>query len=127
MVTGKTLLFIKGTQKGKLVSIFRPTTCLPLIWKLRTDILAEELYEHLEKRNSLPWEQRGCRKGSRGTKDQLLIDKMIVEDCKRWLTSLAVTWIYYCKAYDVVPHSWIQKGMEMFRVAVNVTLLLTHQ
>ena len=127
MVTGKTLLFIKGIQKGKLVSIFRPTTCLPLIWKLRTDILAEELDEHLEKTNSLPWEQKGCRKGSRGTKDQLLIDKMIVENCKRWLTSLAVTWIDYCKPYDMVPHSWIQKRMEMFGVAVNVTLLLTHQ
>ena len=127
MVTRKTLLFIKGIQKGKLVSIFRPTTSLPLIWKFRTDILAEELYEHLEKTNSLPWEQKGCRKGSRGTKDQLLIDKMIVEDCKRWLTLLAVTWIDYCKAYDMVPHSWIQKRMEMFGVAVNVTLLLTHQ
>ena len=83
--------------------------------------------EHLEKTNSLPWEQKGCRKGSRGTKDQLLIDKMIVEDCKRWLTLLAVTWIDYCKPYDMVPHSWIQKRMEMFGVAVNVTLLLTHQ
>ena len=51
---------------------------------------------------------------------------MIVEDCKRWLTSLAVTWIDYCKPYDMVPHSWIQKRMEMFGVAVNVTLLLTH-
>ena len=63
---------------------FRPITCLPLIWKLLTGILAEELYEHLKKKkNSLPWEQKGYRKGSRGTKDQLLIDKMIVKDCKR--------------------------------------------
>ena len=84
---------------------FRLITCLPLIWKLLTGILAEELYEHLEKTNSLPWEQKGCRKGSRGTKDQLLIDKMIVEDCKRWLTSLAVAWIDYLKAYNMVTHS----------------------
>ena len=102
------------------MSDFRPITCLPLIWKLLTGILAEELYEHLEKTNSLPWEQKGCRKGSRGTKDQLLIDKMIVKDCKRRLTSLAVAWIDYRKTYDMVPHSWKQKCIEMFGVAVNV-------
>ena len=39
------------------------------------------------KKNSLPWEQKGFMKGSRGTKDQLRIDKMIVKDCKRRLTS----------------------------------------
>ena len=68
MVTRKTLLCIKEIQKGNLVSNFRPITWLPLIWKLLTGILAEELYEHLEKTNSLPWEQKGYRKGNRGTK-----------------------------------------------------------
>ena len=103
-----------------MVPNFRLITCLPLIWKLLTGILAEELYEHLEKTNSLPWEQKGCRKGSRGTKDQLLIDKMIVKDCKRWLTSLAVAWIDYLKAYNMVTYSWIQKCIEIFGAAVNV-------
>ena len=83
-------------------------------------ISAEELYEHLEKTNSFPWKQKECRKGSRGAKEHLLIDKMIVKDCKKWLASLAVAWIDYCKPYDMVPHSWIQKCMEMFGVAVNV-------
>ena len=101
-------------------SNFTPITSLPLIWKLLAGILAEELYEHLEKTKSLPWEQKGCRKGCRGTKDQLLNDKMIVKDCKRQLTSLAVAWIDFRKAYDMIPHIWIQKCMEMFGVAVNV-------
>ena len=57
MVTAKTLSCIKEIQKGNLVSNFRPTTCLALIWKLLTYILAEELHEHLEKANSLSWEQ----------------------------------------------------------------------
>ena len=83
-------------------------------------IFAEELYEHLEQANILPWEQKGCRKGSRGTKDQLLMDKMIVKNCKKRLTSLAVAWIDYHKTYDMVPHSWIEKCMNMFGVAVNV-------
>ena len=85
-----------------------------------TAVLAEELYKHLEEKSLLPWEQKGCRKGSRGTKDQLLIDKMIVKKCKRRLTSLGVAWIDYRKAYDMVPHSWIEKSMETFGVAVNM-------
>ena len=64
MVTGKTLLCIKEIQKGKLVSNFRPITCLPLIWKLLKGIFAEEVYKHLQKTNSLLWEQKGCKKGN---------------------------------------------------------------
>ena len=105
MVTGKSLLCIKEIQKGNLVSSFRPIICLPLIWKLLTGILAAELYEHLEKINSLPWEQKEARKVRQGTKDQLLIGKMTVKDCKRPLTSFAVAWIDYRKAYDMVSHS----------------------
>ena len=111
---------MKELEKGNAVANFRPITCLPLLWKLLTGILAEELYEHLEQANILPWEQKGSRKGSQGTKDQLLIDKIIVKNCKKRLTSLAVAWIDYRKAYDMVRHSWIEKCMNMFRVAVNV-------
>ena len=107
MVTGKSLLCIKEIQKGNLVLNFTPITCLPLVWELLTSILAEDLYEHLEKTSSLPWEQKECMKGSRGAKDQLLIEKMIVKDCKRRLTSLAVAWIDYRKVYDMAPHGWI--------------------
>ena len=43
MVTGKTLLCVKELEKGNAVANFRPITCLPLLWKLLTRILAEEL------------------------------------------------------------------------------------
>jgi len=78
------------------------------------------LYNYLEEAALLTWEQKGCRKGSRGTKDQLLIGKMILKNCKTRLTSLAVAWIDYRKAYDMVPHSWIEKCLDMFGIAVNV-------
>ena len=45
---------------------------------------------------------------------------MIVKHCKKRLTSLAVAWIDYRKAYDMVPLSWIEKCMNIFGVAVNV-------
>ena len=55
-----------------------------------TEILAENMYSHLERENILPSEQKGCRKGSCGTKDQLLIDKTVLRDCKKRHTNLAM-------------------------------------
>ena len=59
MVTGNTLPCIKEIQKGNLLSNFRPITHLPLIWNLLTGILAEELYEHLEKNKFITMETNG--------------------------------------------------------------------
>ena len=78
------------------------------------------MYQHLEQQQLLPDAQKGCRKRSRGTKDQLLIDKMIIRNCKRRQTGLAMGWIDYKKAYDMVPHSWITKCLSMFKVADNL-------
>ena len=48
-----------------------------------TGMSAEKMYIHLGRENSVPLEQQGCRNGSRGTKDQLLIDKTVIRDLKR--------------------------------------------
>ena len=75
------------------MSNFRPITCLPIMWKLLTRIIGAELYNDLEGKNLLPEEQKGCRRKSRATKDQLIIDKMILKNCKRRLTNLSLAWI----------------------------------
>ena len=46
---------------------------------------------------------RGMQERKPWHKDQLLTDKMIVKYWKKRLTSLAVAWIDYLKAYDMVP------------------------
>ena len=53
-------------------------------------------------------------------KDQPLIDKTILRDCKRRHTNLAMAWINYQRAYDMVPHSWIKECMQMFGKANNI-------
>ena len=69
----------------------------------------------LENTDKLPNEQKGCRKKSRGTKDQLLC-----ADCKRRHIGLGMAWIDYKKAYDLTPHSWILQSLELPNVADNV-------
>ena len=68
----------------------------------------------------LPEEQKGWKRGSRGTKDQLLIDKVVLKDCRKRHTNLSMAGIGYRKAYDLVPH----ECMEMFGIAENLRTFL---
>ena len=120
LTKGKTVLIMKEKEKGADVTNYRPITCLPLMWKVLTGIIGDAMYEYLDNEKLLPEEQKGCRKKSRGTKDQLLIDKMILRNCKRRCTGMGMAWIDYQKAYDMIPHSWIMKCLDMFKVADNV-------
>ena len=62
---------------------YRPITCLSTTYKLLTSVLKDRTYSHLEQNDLFPQEQKGCRRGSYGCKDQLMINKMILENCKK--------------------------------------------
>jgi hypothetical protein len=66
--------------------------------------------------NLIPKEQKGCCSGTKGCKDQLLISKAILQECKRRKKNLNMAWIDYQKAFDRVPHSWIIKFLELIRI-----------
>ena len=59
---GKTVLRQKDPSKGNDVDNYRPTSCLPLTWKLMTGIIAESIYNFLDVNGKLPVEQKGCKK-----------------------------------------------------------------
>ena len=83
-----------------------------------TGMLAEKMYSHLERKNVLRSEQKGCCKGSRGTKDTLKKRHCFLHYKRHG--NLAMAWIDYKKYYDIVPHSWICECLEMFGIASNV-------
>ena len=95
MAFGKTMLCQKDPTKGIEVSNFRPISCLPLKWKLITSILANNMYTYLIEKSVLPYEEKSCKRKSGGTKGQLLIDQMVLRDCKRRHTNLAMAWLDY--------------------------------
>ena len=84
------------------------------------------MYSHLERENALRSEQKGCRKGSCETKNQLLIDKTMLRGCKKRHINLAMAWVDYKKAYDMVPHSWISDCLKIFGTAKNVQNFLNN-
>ena len=79
MTKGRIVLIMMDSRKGSIASNYRSITCLPIMWKLLTGIVAEEMYNFPEEKDILPEEQKGCRKGTRGTNDLLYIDKMITK------------------------------------------------
>ena len=81
------------------------------MYKLLTSIIKNRTYEFLDINKLFPEEQKGCKRGSYGCKDQLLIDKMILENCKTKHRNLSTAWIDYKKAFDSVPHAWIIKAL----------------
>ncbi|PNF13578.1 hypothetical protein B7P43_G19014 [Cryptotermes secundus] len=82
---------------------YRPITCLSTMYKMLTGIIARRISLYLEEHNLLPEEQKGCHPGSKGCKDQLLISKAILEDCRRRKKNLNIDWIDYQKAFDSAP------------------------
>jgi hypothetical protein len=86
------------------------------MYKTLTGIIARRISSHLEEQNLLPAEQKGNHTGNRLCKDQLLISNAIVEDSKKRKKKLSIAWIDYQKAFDSVPHSWIEKSIELLGV-----------
>jgi len=41
------------------------------------------MHKYMEDENLMPKEQKGCCRGSKGCKDQLIISKAILQECKR--------------------------------------------
>ena len=121
MTTGRTVLIPKDPRKGNIPSNYRPITCLPIMYKIMTAMISECVFDHLSSNNVLPWEQKGCGKKSRGTKDQLILDKSIMKDSKERKTNLVMGWIDYRKAYDMVPHTWISEVFSILGISNNIS------
>ena len=92
--------------------------------KLLAGVIAKDLCEYLKQEKLQPDEQKGCRRGSYGKNDQVIIDKTVLKDCKKRLTILSLVWIDFKKVYDFFPHNFINKCIELFRTANNVIKFL---
>lgn len=109
LIDGLTILLPK-TEETKNPKNYRPITCHPTMYKVITSILAGRTYTFLR---------------SYGSKDQLLVNKMILEDCRTRKNNLSTAWIDYEKAFDGVTYSWIIKCMEVYKICPVVTQFIT--
>ena len=117
-------LLMKNKEEGNIQSNFRPITCLPTTFKLMAAIIAESMLNHFENNGLIPNEQKGNRRKSKGTIDQLLIDNMIIRNAKKQKKNLHVAWIDYKKAFDSISHSWIAKSLQILGISNNIIQFL---
>ena len=116
----KATLLQKDPHKGSAPNNYRPITCLPMMWKIPTAQIRKEIYDSLTSFRFFPEEQKGCRKGSRGTGELLYINQYFLNESKTWLKNLAMAWIDYKKAYGMVPQSWIINCHKMYKISDEV-------
>ena len=91
-----------------------------MMWKTLTAQIREEIYYSLTSRSLFPDKRKGCCKGSRGTTELLYIDQYILNERKTRGENLAMAWIDYKKAYDMIPYSWIINCLKMYKISHEV-------
>ena len=126
LTKARTSLLQKDKSKDNIASIYRPLTCLPLMWKLLFGLISDQIYWHLNQQKLLQEKQKGYRKRSRGSKDLLYIDRTVIREVKSTKKNLAMTWIDYNKAYDKLPYLWIKECLDLFGVATKIETLLVN-
>ena len=93
------------------------------MWKILAAQIKEEIYHLLTSCGLFPEEQKGCCKGSRGTGDLLYIDQHVLNESKTRWKNLAIAWIDYKKANDMVPQSWIIKCLKMYKISEVINFI----
>ena len=95
---------------------YRPITCLTTTFKSLTGMIANKIERHLHD-NNIWHAQQGARRGSYGTKQQLLINKTLLEHALKTRRNLSVIYYDYAKAFDSVPHEWIIETLSAYKVS----------
>ena len=85
------------------------------MWKILTAQIKEEIYYSLTSRRLFAEEQKECRTG-----ELLYTDKHILNESKTIRKNLAMAWIDYKKAYDMVPQSWIINCPKMYKISDEI-------
>ena len=119
----RTRLTQKDPSKGTGPNIYRPITCPPMMLKILTAQIKEEIYYSLTSRGLFPKEQKCCCKGFRGTADLLYIDRLILNVSKVRRKYLSMTWVDY-KSTWYYPQSWIINCLKMFKISHKVITII---
>ena len=77
------------------------------MYKIVASVITARTYNFLDSNNILPTEQKGSKRGSYGCKDQLLLNKMFLENKRSSCKNLSTVWTDCRKEFDSVPHSWL--------------------
>ena len=76
------------------------------LYKIFTSMIVNRILAHCEQNNIIAEEQKGCKRNTKGCKEQLIIDNVVLEQARQRSRNLHTCFIDYQKAFDSVPHTW---------------------
>ena len=124
-----TILLPKTTETNQATN-YRPIACLNITYKLFTAILNTFLEDHCTANDIITIEQAGGKKGSWGCIDQLLVNKMIMDEVRKHRRNLFVMYFDYRKAFDSISHTWLFEALRLAKVPeqlINIIRNLTQK
>ena len=81
LTTGQTTLIAKR-EPTRNPSNYRPITCLPVMYKILPSIVTSRMSHHINANKIMPNEQKINASNAYGTIDQLIINKMVMDNVK---------------------------------------------
>ena len=73
MTKGKIILIQKDHRNRTTPQNYRPIRYQPIMWKILTALIREEIYYLLIIHGLFPGEHKGCHKGTKETDDQYIV------------------------------------------------------
>ena len=99
---------------------YRPIACQNIMLKLYTSCINQFLQDHCEINKIVTTEQAGGKKDVWGCLEQLMINKMILDEVIKHKRSVVMAWLDYQKAFDSVPHEWLLTALKLAKVTPPV-------
>ena len=88
--------------------------------KVYTGCIGLLIEEHCIANDIIAPEQAGTKKEMWGCMDQLLINKVVLEEVKKYCRNLFTVWLDYRKAYDSIPHPGILEALRLAKIPENI-------
>ena len=115
MTKGKTTLIQKDTLKGTSSNNYRPIMCLPVIWKILTAQIKEEIYYSLISCGLFPEEGKGMLRGDQRHGRTTVYRSIQPQQELNKTENLVMAWIGLKKDYDMVHQSWNAHRLKMYK------------
>ena len=119
LVISKSILLPKN-KNTHMEKNYRPIACLNTMYKIYTGILNVFLEDHCSTNDIITLEQAGGKKGSWGCSDQLLINKLVLDEVRKYRRNLFCMWFDYRKAFDSIPHTWLFEALTLAKIPQTV-------
>ena len=94
------------------------------MYKILSSIVTSWMFHQINANKIIPNEQKGNASNTYGTINQLIIDKMVMDNVKLKQRNVSTAWMDYKKAFDSVPQDWIIQTLKIHKFDPITTTFL---